>query len=142
MTKQKVITAMRRERGWAAKMSGNEIKLVKRFGVKVPRFITVILVREDSQYFLKHPDYEAVNTVAHWASRQPNRRFTLSQAQLKSIVSSLKHAGIWNEIKNRQFLEVNDSNKKSNKRKVRENLSALLSTWRPERAFPSCAWRS
>lgn len=123
---EKIVSGMRKEKGWSVRHSGQSILLTKIFGVKSARVIQLSLTFVNDKLDIEHPGYSFVNTCAHFKAKNPERRLSLNKAILKSIIHSLKRAGAWKYIQNKDFLLVNDQNKKSNKRKVKDELSNLL----------------
>lgn len=123
MKMKDVVTAMRRQEGWHAVGSGNEIILARQFS---GRQITLILKHSDGKYFLQHPSYEYVNKIAHFRSVEREIRLSLNKTYLSSIIKALRRAGVWHFIKNQNFLKVNNLNSNSDKGKVRRELKALL----------------
>jgi len=129
MKLQKVIEVMRKEKGWHAIMAEarGKVILARQFGIKSNKFISLVLVYSKGNFILEHPNYEYVNRVAHFRSVQKEIRLSLNKTYLSSIIHALKRAGVWPYIMNKNFLRVNDTNKKSDKGKVRRELAGLLS---------------
>lgn len=126
---QDVISAMRKEEGWHAVKSEfrGKVILARQFGVKYPKHITLVLTYSKGGYTLEHPNYEYINRISHFRALKKEIRLSLNKIYLYSIIRALKRAGIWPLIQNQNFLKVNTNNQKSNKRKVRRELAAMLS---------------
>jgi len=124
----KAVAALR-DNGWQAVKSEipGQIIAAKQFGVKYPKIIQFILIKEKSGYTIVHPNYEFVNRISHFRAVQREVRLSLNKTYLTTVISSLKRAGIWQYILNQNFLKVNDKNNKSNKKLVKSELDILLS---------------
>ena len=125
---ENVIKAMRKQEGWHAIKSElrGKVILMREFGIKRPKQITLILAYSKGGYILEHPNYEYVNRISHFCATKKEIRFTLNKTYLRSIVRALKRANVWPKIMNQNFLKVNVKNAKSNKGKVRRELADLL----------------
>ena len=126
MNKQQIVKAMRDESGWNVVHDQNKILLVKEFGKKKVKAIAFSIVIDNKKLFLEHPKYEYISVVSHFRSIQRDVRLSLNKTYLTSIINTLKRAGIWKSIVNKDFLVVNDNNPKSNKGQVRKQLTSLL----------------
>ena len=93
------------------------------------RDMTVRLERgDDGLYTLTHPGYDYVSPNSHFSSTiAVDKRLCLNKALLKSFVTTLRKAEVWQLVKNKEFLKVNDANKKSKKVKVSKELEDLIS---------------
>lgn len=120
---------MRKERGWhAAKLDvRGKIIVAREFGIKYRKYISFILTYSKGKYIIEHPSYEFISTVSHFSSVQKDKRLSLNKTYLASVIRTLKSAGVWPLILNQSFLRVNRNNPRSNKGKVKRELTNLLS---------------
>lgn len=123
MNKTQIILAIRKEKYWNVTFSGNRITVVKRYGGKN---ISFILVSKKEGYIIEHPSYVFTNKISHFKSLKEDIRLSLNKNYLKSVIRLLKKTGIWHSILNKKFIDVNDSNSRSDKGKVAKELNDLL----------------
>lgn len=122
-------TLMRVIRGGQVYTRGNDIVVVKK-GVGSP--VTVILSPEGkNKYELKFPTYIFVSRISHFSPKEEEHRYCRNKTVLISIIRDLKRAQIWPKIINRDFLKVNDLNRKASKKDREETLQGLLSIKKP-----------
>jgi len=126
MKKSEVIKALRMEKFWSVIPSGNRITLVREFGIQVRKTVSFSLVSKKEGFYLEHPSYVFVSTISHFKSVQEDVRFSLNKTYLSSTIKMLKRSDVWPHIVNKNFIEVNDNNKKSHKGRVGNELKNLL----------------
>lgn len=126
MSKDKLIKLLRNERFWNVIPSGNEIRLIRQFGLLNPKVIEFTLVSTKTGYEIKHPSYLFINKISHFRSVQKDTRLSLNKSYLISIINTLKNTGIWEHIVNRNFIQVNTINTRSDKSLVKDELKSLL----------------
>lgn len=132
MTKQKALQSIRKEKHWNVMSSGNRIIVVRNYGSRFSNSISFSLISKQMPvtkklgFFLEHPNYVFRNKISHFKSVKEDVRLSLNKAYLKSIISMLKKTGIWPFIINKNFLEVNNYNSRSDKGKVNHELKNLL----------------
>jgi len=127
MNRAKVVSAMREQPGWNVMSQGsNRVVLIRQFGQQKPKTIAFTLVSSDGKLVLEHPNYEFVSMISHFKSVKKDIRICLNKTYLTSVVRSLKRAGVWHSVVNKDFLVVNDNCKKSNKGHVQKQLEKLL----------------
>lgn len=108
--------------------TGNTMTFAKTFGKKRNARIIhfSITFEENGGYSIKHPSYEFHSTVSLLKSTQEDYRKSLNTSYISRIIKLLKHIGLWPEIINKDFVTVNDWNKKSDKGRVRKIVSEFL----------------
>jgi hypothetical protein len=127
MNRAKVIKAMREQAGWNVVSEGsNKVMLVREYGKAKPKTIAFTLASSDGKLLLEHPSYEFISMISHFRSVNRDYRLCLNKTYLISIIRTLKRAGIWQHVVNKDFLVVNRDCKKSNKIDVRKQLAGLL----------------
>ena len=127
MNRSKVMTLLRKDPTWHIAKEGKDgVKVLKQFGKGKPKVIAFVLVCVKDGVYLKHPSYDFVSTVSHFKAVQTDKRLSLNKTYLKSIIRSLKALGLWEAVVNKDFLEINKNNKKSDKGTVRKELYSLL----------------
>lgn len=126
VTHKTVVTKLEKAGSWHIITNGHSLTMSRLFN---GRDMTVKLERcEDGLYMLTHPGYDYVSPNSHFASTiAVDKRLCLNKALLKSFVTTLRNAEVWQLIKNKDFLKVNDANKKSKKVKVTKELEDLIS---------------
>jgi hypothetical protein len=111
---------------WLVTGTAHQIVLVRRFGKNVAK--VVLTLQGNGKYEITPSKYEFNSTVSHWDYPIPEERWMRNKSCFMSLISTLKKAGIWEEIIDRNhFIKVNNKNKKSNKDKVSKQLSYLMS---------------
>jgi len=96
-------------------------------GRKRGRSITITFSYSSDHIIIYHPSYSFHCTTSHFKSVHEDRRLSLNKNFLIKIIKEFKREGIWDVILNKDFLAVNDFNKKSSKAKIRTELKELLS---------------
>ncbi len=127
MKKQKAIAALRKEKHLTVITNGPKITVVREFGNAKRRTISFNLISQKDGFLLEHPSYVFVSTVSHFRSLQEDVRLSLNKSYLSSMVNILRKTGIWSSIINKNFLVINDRNRKSHKGKVKKELKNMLS---------------
>lgn len=119
---QKVKTKVR----WLVSHTSTEIILVRRFGKNVAKVVLTMV--SSGKYQITPSRYEFKSTVSHWDYPIPEERWMRNKNCFKSLILSLKKAGVWEHIIDHDhFIKVNNQNEKSNKGNVAKQLSSLMS---------------
>lgn len=109
---------------WIVREVGKNLVFNREYAAKDVEFTLVPTGR--GEYEIRHPSYVFISTVSHFRSAQKDVRLSLNKVYLRSAIRLLQRTGIWASVVNKDFLEVNTNNKKSNKRRVRTELMDLL----------------
>lgn len=129
MNKSKIKKLMRKEFRWITREVGNRLVFNRAYTAKNIEFSLLPVldkIRNDVLYKIQHPSYLYISTISHFKSVQSDVRLSLNKVYLRSIIRLLKRVGIWPHIINKNFIQINDNNPKSNKRKVEKELKELL----------------
>lgn len=127
MNRQRLLKTLQEDTTWIAVKNGkDEVSVAKQFGKKKPKVIKFILICSREGIHLKHPNYEFKSTVSHFCAIQKDVRLSLNKTFLTSIIKSLKNLGLWELIINKDFLQINKNNAKSDKGLVGKELKNLL----------------
>lgn len=129
MNKPTVLKALQKDRELIISKSEkvkNEIEVIKIFGKANKKILLFKLVFTKKGIIIIHPNYEFHSTVSHFCSTQRDIRLSLNKAYLKSIIRSLKKIGVWEAVINKDFLQINKNNPKSNKAVINRELRKLL----------------
>jgi len=127
MNRGRVVRYLRREESWmVSNIGSDEIKVVKTFGKKVKKSIEFRLICSKTGVYIKHPNYIFYSTVSHFCSTEQDVRLSLNKTFLISIIKTLKKVGLWKSVVNKDFIQVNLKNFKSNKAVVNKELKFLL----------------
>lgn len=124
MNKGAIKNRMNKEHGWLVREKGGTLIFDRAYAARNIEF-TLIPVKK-GLYELQHPRYLYTSTVSHFKSIEDDVRLSLNKVYLRSVIRLLKRIGVWPHIINKNFIEVNDNNRKSNKGKVRRELRDLL----------------
>jgi len=124
MNKNTVKRRISGEKGWLVRERGEALVCTRAYTGKNIEFSLVSLKK--GMYEIQHPSYLFLSTVSHFKSVQEDVRLSLNKVYLRSVVRMLQRTGVWSSITNKNFLKVNDNNRKSNKGKVRNELADLL----------------
>lgn len=126
MNKSEIITRLESSGRWVTQQAGNakELVICRSYGGKAIKMTMVRVV--DGLWEVRFPSYLFDSRVSHFRSVEPEERFCQNKGLLFSTVRCFKKAGIWEEIANKRFFEVNESNRKSKKSKLRSSLEELL----------------
>lgn len=105
--------------------SSSQIQLTKVFG-RTP--VSVILERHLSGLYTIEPvTYAFKSTVSHFDYFTEEERRIRNKNVFKSLFQTLKRVKMWHGIENKEsFIRVNTTNKKSNKDKVKRELSFFI----------------
>jgi hypothetical protein len=128
MTKIDLIQRMS-DIGWIV-TSQEKLIFTRNFGGrKRGRSITIMFSHSGNTNHVTmfHPFYNFYSTISHFKSAYEDRRLSLNKNFLIKIIKEFKREGIWDVVINKDFLAVNDFNKKSSKAKIRTELKELLS---------------
>ncbi len=127
MTRGSLKKKLSGEKSWLIINDGSDgVKVVKEFGIQKRKVIEFSLVCVSEGIYIKHPHYEFRSTVSHYCSTQKDIRLSLNKTFLSSIIKTLRKIGLWEAIVNKDFLQVNRDNSKSNKGVVKRELRRLL----------------
>ena len=124
MTKQEVIDSIRKDGSWHVRVNGDKIILDRVYCRKPIEFSLKSL--KDNKYEVEHPNYIFISSVSHFKAIKQDTRLSLSKSCLGSAIKMLKRNGIWLHVINRNFIQVNDNNRNSDKTKVNNELKSLL----------------
>ena len=127
MNRVRVLKLLKNEKGWLAVKNGKDaIKIARVFGKERPKVIEFSLVCHRDGIYIEHPHYQFKSTISHFSSTQTDVRLSLNKSYLASLIKALKNIEVWDSIRNKDFLVVNDNNKKTDKIKVERELKRLL----------------
>ena len=127
MTKKKILTLIRKDNTWHVISTGpNSVLLMRQFGKNKPKAIQFTLTCSKEGVHIEHPNYEFKSTVSHFCSAQKDIRLSLNKTYLTSVIKMLRRIGLWEAVLNKDFLQVNKDNPKSNKTTVNRELKSLL----------------
>lgn len=119
-----VIAHLQRDGRWLIDGSPTTITMTKMIGTQV---CSVILEKGDSGYFIKPVTYKFKSVVSHFDyNNLQEERWARNKNAFKALVKALKKAEVWGSIANKDFIQINDNNKKSKKGKLKNELSDLI----------------
>jgi len=124
MNKSTVIKSIKGEKGWLVSEKGGNITCSRSYAAHNIAFS--LIAQKHGVYKIQHPSYLFISTISHFLSTENDIRLSLNKVYLKSVVRMLKRTRVWDNITNQDFLVVNHNNRKSNKEKVRAELSGLI----------------
>lgn len=127
MNRQKLYNILNKDNSWIVVKSGqNTLNIVKQFGKKTVKTINFSIVCLSKGLHIEHPEYSFKSTVSHFSAIKEDKRLSLNKTFLRSIILSLKKLGVWDSVTNKDFLQINKNNKKSDKSLVKKELKDLL----------------
>jgi hypothetical protein len=125
MIKKDILDRLRKEKGWVVRDLGDKIALNRFYNGKAIEF-TLLYHNHKNQYMIQHPRYPYNSVVSHFKSTERDLRLSLNKVCLRAVIMLLKRTGIWALVVNRNFLQVNDNNHRSNKSTVAQELRELI----------------
>jgi hypothetical protein len=123
------IAKLRKHGGFIVGGSGNEIILSRVFNRKTNRPISVVLTRNatTNRYTIDPCGSEYTSSASHFEYRgDVEFRWTRDKRVLKYLIDTLKAIKCWDRIENKDFLKVNDRNKKSKKDRLDKELNLMM----------------
>lgn len=130
MNKSKIKELMRKEEPqWIIREVGDKLIFDRAYAARNIEFSLISVpgkIKKGSLFEIQHPNYLYISTISHFKSKQNDIRLSLNKVYLRSIIRLLKRIEVWPHIINKDFIEVNDNNPKSNKGKVNKELTELL----------------
>jgi hypothetical protein len=109
---------------WLTTGTDHQITMTKKFGHQIVSFI--LEKHRDGLYSIVPNGYAFQSTVSHWDYVDEERRLSRNKNIITSFVRALKEVKMWDFITNKNFVQVNVKNKKSNKGKVDSELKDLI----------------
>jgi len=109
---------------WLTTGTDHQITMTKKFGRQIVSFI--LEKHRDGLYTIVPNGYAFQSTVSHWDYVDEERRLSRNKNIITSFVRALKEVKMWDFITNKNFVQVNVKNKKSNKGKVDSELKDLI----------------
>jgi hypothetical protein len=100
---------------------GGQLHLIKDFAGQQKR---IVLEKTNSNQFSLKIDCPDISHISHYDYSLSGRRLTRNKILIKSIIKFFKKMELWHLI-DKTFLFVNKNNKKSDKKKLTEELKYL-----------------
>ena len=123
------IASLQRDGHWLVSgWSSTQMILTKVIGGKHGVAASVLLeANRSGMYTVSPATYAFRSTLSHFDYPTEEERRIRNKAMFKSLIRTLKRVGIWEGVENKDtFVRINHQNKKSNKNKLRHELSSFL----------------
>jgi len=120
-----LVKKLRNEKYWLVEKVSKkkEVKLNRLANGKV---VSIRLVPSlNNKYRIIFPSYLFFSKISHFSPVDNEYRNCRNKAILKSLVKLLKRSSIWDYIENKDFLTINDHNKRSDKENLKKELKEL-----------------
>lgn len=120
-----ILKAIDKEKKWLKKKRGASIELYRVVNGKP---LSVFLhYRESSQKFeISFPNYVFESKVSYFAPKQEERRLCRNKVAIASVIKVLRKSALWRFISNKDFVVVNESNKRVSRTRIRRELDKIL----------------
>lgn len=92
------------------------------------RPVTIILEETGGTggFWIRPLSYTFSSSKSFFDYQEDEMRWTRNKVIIESVVKKLKMSPVWKMIENKEFLKVNDGNKRVNKRVVKDMLNEVL----------------
>ena len=120
-----IIKELQKESRWIVRpRSAGNIELIKTCYGK-PIFITLRNMN-GGKYQLEFPSYIFNSAVSHLKPSIDELRFCRNKVMLLGLIKALKRTRVWELVINKDFVVINDKNKKSDKDQIRAELKKVI----------------
>jgi hypothetical protein len=81
---------------------------------------------EDKYFEIQNPTYHYFSKISHFDFKTGERRWSRDKKMIFSIISDLKLCGLWEMVKNKDFLKINDFNDNIDREKLKNELDRVI----------------
>jgi hypothetical protein len=80
----------------------------------------------DEYFEIQKPTYQYFPRISHYDFKDNEQRWSRDKRTLFSIILDLRDCGLWEFVRNKDFIKVNDNNKYSDKKALEKKLGDIL----------------
>jgi hypothetical protein len=118
------IAQLQRHGRWLVDGTYHHITMTKKIGSQA---CSVVLDRqENGGYMIRPVTYKFRSVVSHFDYNQEEDRWARNKNAFRALIKTLKQCEVWGSITNKNFLQINNNNKKSKKTKLASELAELV----------------
>lgn len=96
------------------------------FEDKSHRVIFQLFYINDEYLEIQNPRYQYFSKISHYDFDIKENRWSRNKKIIFSAISDLKSCGLWDLVRNKDFIRVNKNNKNIDKKRLKEELRDIL----------------
>jgi hypothetical protein len=80
----------------------------------------------DEYLEIQEPTYHYYSKISHYDFYRGERRFSRNKGRLFTVIADLKMCGLWELVKNKDFIKINEHNENTDKEILEKELSSII----------------
>ena len=93
---------------------------------KVHRVCFRLFYIDDEYFEIQNPTYHYYSKISHYDFKTGESRWSRDKGLIFSVIRDLKICGLWDLVRNKDFIKINEHNDHSNRSLLQQELDAIL----------------
>lgn len=96
------------------------------FEEKIHKICFQLFFINDEYFEIQEPTYSYYSKISHYDYHRGERRYSRNKGHLFTFIADLKMCGLWELVKNKDFIKINEHNERTDKEILERELGSII----------------